>query len=71
MVQVTVISSRAEVSDVLSTSLFVMGLSEGARFLDEHPESSALLITDRPAGSEIHAIDWPAAISSKRTPHET
>jgi thiamine biosynthesis lipoprotein len=65
MVQVTVISSRAEVSDVLSTSLFVMGLKEGARLLDEHSGSSALLITDGLAGSEIHAIDWPASISSK------
>jgi thiamine biosynthesis lipoprotein ApbE len=65
MLQVTVLSSRAEVSDVLSTSIFVMGLSGAARLLGGHPESAALLITGGPVRSEIHTIDWPAAWSSR------
>jgi thiamine biosynthesis lipoprotein ApbE len=62
MAQVTVLSSSAEVSDVLSTSLFVLGPKAGNKLLDTYDGISALMVT-RVEGAldrtEVVAIDWP------------
>ena len=56
MAQVTVVARTAAEADVLSTSLFVLGIGEGCAMLRQYPGSMALFVPDAPEGAEPQAF---------------
>jgi len=55
----TVIAPTAEQADALSTALYVLGLDPARAFCEQHPEISALLVTQTSAaaGIELHPLN--------------
>ncbi len=64
MVSVTVTAPTAELADGLSTALFVLGPEAAGRLLAHYPEVSALLVTRRGLGTQVHvaAHRWPPGV---------
>ncbi len=58
MLQTTVIAPLATDTDALSTTVFVMGVEESARLLDEMPGTAAMFVTDRPGAGHIVKLRW-------------
>ncbi|HMC12209.1 MAG TPA: FAD:protein FMN transferase [Pirellulaceae bacterium] len=55
----TVIAPTAEQADALSTALYVLGLEPAKVYCQQHPETSALLVTQSSAagGIELHSLN--------------
>jgi thiamine biosynthesis lipoprotein len=64
MLQTTVLAALAETSDVLSTTIFVLGPIEGRKLLHEHPGTAAIMITETTVDETgVIAVNWPTKIS--------
>lgn len=56
IVSVSVFSEIALISDILATSLFVLGPSEGPRMIERWPEVDAVFVTDTPPRSRSTVV---------------
>lgn len=64
VLQVTAIAPSALDSDVLSNALFILCPDEGAKLIDDLPESSALIFTDKQP-LQYKSIRWPAVVAAR------
>ena len=55
----TVIASTAAEADALSTAFYVLGLEGAKTYCQQHPDISALLVTQQGAGVELHPVNLP------------
>ncbi|MBC7854446.1 MAG: FAD:protein FMN transferase [Pirellulaceae bacterium] len=55
----TVIAPTAAEADALSTAFYVLGLAGTKKYCEQHPEITALLVTQKGAGVELHPVNLP------------
>ncbi|MGI8979322.1 MAG: FAD:protein FMN transferase [Pirellulaceae bacterium] len=55
----TVIAPTAAEADALSTAFYVLGLEGAQEYCQRQPEVSALLVTQKGAGVELHPVNLP------------
>jgi FAD:protein FMN transferase len=54
VISATVISPTARVADICSTSVFILGLEKGMRFIETHPSAEALIVSKGLFRPQIH-----------------
>lgn len=55
----TVIAPTAAEADALSTAFYVLGLEGAKTYCEQHAKISALLVTQKGAGAELHPVNLP------------
>ena len=55
----TVIAPTAAQADALSTAFYVLGLEGASTYCQQHPDISALLVTQKGADVELHPVNLP------------
>ena len=55
----TVIAPTAAEADALSTAFYVLGLEGAKTYCQQHPDISALLVTQKGTGVELHPVNLP------------
>lgn len=54
MLSVSIVSSSAQIADILSTAVFILGLNEGMQLIDCMEDSEAIIITKNGSRPELH-----------------